>query len=678
MVQGAILNSKPCEKRTSLGIHARSLSGQLLLSSTSTTTSLYSSSYRSTGDGLVVHFESSVSGVVLLKKDEVLTCLRFRSVPLQGDECSCIKEGDHVLASRDTGLDNLFCDAKVKKVKRVRHCRGPCRCTFAINWLHLNLKDEATVSSSSIMKLATGNINVHPIVALLLGSTKATGFSSASPLLTVSEDVNYEIDLTKLLEKQAKEISSPDDPYKKCIPAKTQTGIEVDKKQHCQLVLPIKTGIQTVEVLSDKKPRRITRNSSSLQGDVEVAAPPTPASPVEGDNSETRFCLSPLAACAALASRVQVTPKSVTVGGLFSKDKVFSDAPTDCMSVVPKSVGMGKSIISIEKAVSWKPQSVEFSCDGHRETWNNEEKTSKCMSSTTKISILGRLSSNIESLCPSELIEPAKATRITRSAVQKDAAFRDNSFLNDSTGEMALKSSTNRNKRACSAHQERQTLGVEMDTQFHKTLSDNSGKHDAVNMSNGAGSCDSVRTDACADDFAVSASTKRKRFTRLAIVKEIEPLAVVLEDKLSHVSVSNYSQRAASVVENGVNGRSNVNAHMRTESASTMLSAPTSRKRFTRSAVKEKESRAMEGNNKSMVGVELDSLEVTLADSESSECTKKSSTTGQTEGKVLGDDTRIQGQKNFISARMQLADTSSKGFLPRTRSQNKSLPTRNV
>ena len=53
---------------------------------------------------------------MFLDKEEVLTRLRFRSVPLKGDDCYHIEEGDHVLATNKSGLGSLFYDAKVAKV----------------------------------------------------------------------------------------------------------------------------------------------------------------------------------------------------------------------------------------------------------------------------------------------------------------------------------------------------------------------------------------------------------------------------------------------------------------------------------------------------------------------------------------------------------------------------------
>ncbi|KAF2288709.1 hypothetical protein GH714_011160 [Hevea brasiliensis] len=247
-------------------------------------------SLSSVGDGLFVDFGQD-SGVEFLDKEEVLTQLRFRSVPLKGDDCSSIKESEHVLAANNSGLGSLFYDAKVEKVLRVRHYRGPCRCKFTIKWLHQDFEDGITVPSSSIMKLAMKSITVYPTVAVLLESEKHVKSSGASPFLI--EDINYDVDL-------------------------------IDKKGSCKLVAAAKISIPCVKVPCDQSPvRRITRRSSNLQVAAEVEDPPVITSSVE-ELSENRSHLSPLAACAALASRVQITTKGVAIDGtsLFNNNMV--------------------------------------------------------------------------------------------------------------------------------------------------------------------------------------------------------------------------------------------------------------------------------------------------------------------------------------------------------------------
>ncbi|RZC83959.1 hypothetical protein C5167_046746 [Papaver somniferum] len=69
----------------------------------------------STSSGLTVNFGSQFEEEVIFSEEEALARLRFRSSPLQGDDCSHIKEGDHVLASLKTQSKSLFFDCEVEK-----------------------------------------------------------------------------------------------------------------------------------------------------------------------------------------------------------------------------------------------------------------------------------------------------------------------------------------------------------------------------------------------------------------------------------------------------------------------------------------------------------------------------------------------------------------------------------
>ena len=52
----------------------------------------------------------------IVTKEEALSRLRIRSTPLHGDECSLLREGDRVLATRKSPPKSLFFDAQVEKV----------------------------------------------------------------------------------------------------------------------------------------------------------------------------------------------------------------------------------------------------------------------------------------------------------------------------------------------------------------------------------------------------------------------------------------------------------------------------------------------------------------------------------------------------------------------------------
>lgn len=72
--------------------------------------------HSSAEDGLLIEFGSQDLEDMLLHDEEALTCLRFRSTPLQGDDCTHIKEGECVLATHKSHFKSNFYDAKVEKV----------------------------------------------------------------------------------------------------------------------------------------------------------------------------------------------------------------------------------------------------------------------------------------------------------------------------------------------------------------------------------------------------------------------------------------------------------------------------------------------------------------------------------------------------------------------------------
>lgn len=53
---------------------------------------------------------------MITDKQEILARIRVRSTPLQGDDCSSIRQGDHVLATESQQADGSFYDARLEKV----------------------------------------------------------------------------------------------------------------------------------------------------------------------------------------------------------------------------------------------------------------------------------------------------------------------------------------------------------------------------------------------------------------------------------------------------------------------------------------------------------------------------------------------------------------------------------
>lgn len=51
-----------------------------------------------------------------MDKQEIFARIRVRSTPLQGDDCSSIRQGEHVLAAKSSQVDGVFYDARMEKV----------------------------------------------------------------------------------------------------------------------------------------------------------------------------------------------------------------------------------------------------------------------------------------------------------------------------------------------------------------------------------------------------------------------------------------------------------------------------------------------------------------------------------------------------------------------------------
>lgn len=59
--------------------------------------------------------DSNAEETITDEKD-ILERVRVRSIPLQGDDCSSIKQGDHVLATKSSRAKDVLYDARVEEV----------------------------------------------------------------------------------------------------------------------------------------------------------------------------------------------------------------------------------------------------------------------------------------------------------------------------------------------------------------------------------------------------------------------------------------------------------------------------------------------------------------------------------------------------------------------------------
>ncbi|KAL0309836.1 UNVERIFIED_CONTAM: hypothetical protein Sradi_5925900 [Sesamum radiatum] len=256
---------------------------------------------RSEGLGLIVKYGDNIWEEMITDKDRVLARVRVRSMSLQGDDCFSLQRGDHVLATRHPHAKGVFFDARVEEAIRVRHSkRIHCRCSFIIKWLHQALEEEVlTAPASAIMKLATKSINLHPTISTFFSMLESSNGLDTFPRSTISDSLNWEMDINLLLEKQIEEISNPTNVPQKKIRNNFLYGLEVDLKgqSHARVIdASVKDPCDTESVRK--------QSMETLLGN--AAAIPS----IEQEFAGSKSLLSPLAARAALASLRSKFPQS--------------------------------------------------------------------------------------------------------------------------------------------------------------------------------------------------------------------------------------------------------------------------------------------------------------------------------------------------------------------------------
>ncbi|KAK9290883.1 hypothetical protein L1049_009062 [Liquidambar formosana] len=646
-------------------------------------------SLSSTGVGLVVDFGSQDLEDMILNNEEALTRIRIRSVPLQGDDCSRIDEGEHVLATDKSQFKSLFFDAEVEKALRVRHSkRVHCRCTFMINWLHEDFKGgTSTVPSSSIMKLSTKNINIHPTVAAFLKSIKSFSFSGASPLPTILDDMDCEMDLNRLVEQQIEGIGKlVDDAFNKEISKDTLLGTKVDTNKQMQrkTVAASKVSISHVEVPCDQNHlKRSTRNSRKLQEQMEVKDPPSPALSIQEELSEIRSHLSPLAGRAALASLVSKLPQklefstnhaekdftsatdktthnhismkslnetisftSCVENNISLNDELSSDLGSASVLAVSESVEIVKPLISTGGHASRSTGLGEASAGIPTKVRKNENKTSEIANSSISLTC---------SVTERKLSQPINPTRITRSAVQKGTGVpNDDDQMKTSAEDKKLRISTTMKRLTRSAIEKgKENITVEDKQGLKENKSAQTTESDS---SEGTGvPNDDVQMKASAEDKKLITPTTMKRLTRSAVEKEKGNITVHdkkgLEENKSPQTTESDSPEGTGVPNDDV--------EMKTSTEDKKLRTSTTMKRLTRSAVeKEKEIITVDDKqglkeNKSAQTTELDSSEGNVAVLKRNVSEKKSSVSKKKKPVSSPLDAEIDGP---VNGNLQKAD----------------------
>ncbi|GMP50754.1 hypothetical protein CsSME_00017244 [Camellia sinensis var. sinensis] len=408
-------------------------------------------SLSSSGVGLIVDYGNTDSEDIIVNEEEAIARLRIRSIPLHGDDCVHIEEGEHILATQKSQSKSLFFDAKVEKALRVRHSKKIyCRCNFIIKWLHQDRGGTLTVPSSSIKKLATTGINVNPTICAFLNTLKNLSCSSTPPLPTIVEDIDCEMDLHKLLEKQIEEISNSADVSKKRISDNILFGVEVDNKGQiqCRAVAGSKVSKSHVQVPPDQNHlKRTTRSTKKLQMEMEVKDPP-PSAPSIQELSESRSPLNPLAARAALASLMSKMPQNLEVS-FYREEKLdytyslngtkLYKSPTRNSFSLTDKLPLQAEATSVPfdpdiNSASGKPQLMNASSGILTMERESEDKTSEIHDSRESFTC---------SVAKRKLIPPPKATNLTDSVIEKGAGIPDRTIERKTCVEQKLQSSTN-------------------------------------------------------------------------------------------------------------------------------------------------------------------------------------------------------------------------------------------
>ncbi|KAL6987569.1 hypothetical protein U1Q18_013314 [Sarracenia purpurea var. burkii] len=629
-------------------------------------------SLSSNGVGLIVDYGNTCSEDIIVNEKEAIARLRVRSIPLHGDDCLRVQEDEHVLAAPMSQTKRLFFDAEVEKASRIRHSKKVhCRCTFTIKWLSQDLKGGTlTVPSSSVMKLATKSIDVHPTISAFLNMLKSLHCFGTSPLPTIIDDMDSEIDLHELLEKQIEAISSSADVSKKRISDNTLLGIEVCKKgkYQCGVVAGSKLSNSHVQLPSDHNHlKRTTRSTQKLQMEMEVKDPSSTASSIEEELLQSRSLLNPLAARAALASLMSKVPQNVEVSVYHGEklDCTYSLDNISCKLDILQPLNGTKSYNSVTGngySMTGKTQLLDK---------ESENKTSETPYSSANFTC---------SVAKRKLNRPHKATKPTFTAKEKCAGITDDDTVETKTlVEQKGQSSTKARRFTRSAVCEvKETQNMEAKQGMEEYIP---GKYTASDD-------DTVETKSLVEQKRQS-STKARRFTRSAVCEVKETQNMESKQGMEEYILGKYTASDDDTVETKSlaeqKGRSSTKA-----------------RRFTRSAVCEvKETQNMESKQRmeeyilgKYTASDDDTVETkSLVEQKGRSSTKARRFTRSAVCEVK--ETQImdakRGMEEYISGEVVRNRESSRSlkrkctsnkqdlrfsprihFLPRTRSQNKS------
>ncbi|KAK6140284.1 hypothetical protein DH2020_025980 [Rehmannia glutinosa] len=385
--------------------------------------------------GLVVEYGENYPEEMISDKQEVLARVRVRSTPLQGDDCSSLQEGNHVLATQSSHVKGVFYDAQVEKTCsariaflatyftfrklnqqaiRVRHSkRIHCRCSFTIKWLHQPLEEEAlTVPASAIMKLSTKSIDLHPIISTFFSMLESSNVADTSLCSRIVDSMNWEMDINVLLEKQIEEISNSTDVSRK-ISKNFVFGLEVDLTGEIEgrtIEASLKEPHVTIPLLNNIKCSTGSENKQPVETIMEISPSSIPS--IQEEFSGSRLPLNPLAARAALASLKSKFPQSAELSVQSNVD-CSSNADDFTLKISATLEGRSPNFESIAKTLfpsSIDPQIVEF----------------PNVSSGAQVKGTGKKNKISEK----KVTQPSE-TRVTRSRIQRNNRVHESTQIND-------------------------------------------------------------------------------------------------------------------------------------------------------------------------------------------------------------------------------------------------------
>ncbi|PPD73700.1 hypothetical protein GOBAR_DD29389 [Gossypium barbadense] len=484
----------------------------------------------SSGDSLIVNFASQDLKDMMLNKDEVLARLRFRSMPLQVDDCCHIEEGERVLVNTKLQSKDFFYDAEVEKmvysneahiedmfielpvvllntsvplfchpnfchyqVDRIRHSKRGCRCNFMIKWLDNDLEGQTlAVPSSSVMKLATKSISDHPIIHTLLKPEKDADLSYSCPFLTILDDSDAEMDLNKLLQKQIEQISNlADAPEKDFLDVLNNGQTPHNSTAESNACIP---------AVPDNRNhlKRITCSKTKLQVDIETKYQSGTAASMQEEFIQNRSRLSPLASRAALASSLLTAKKcldmefsSCMTANMFMKGKHSSENLAISVPLVSYASHAISPLISTQGDASCKPSScIPTKVRGNENKTSvkinrsAEDKTSSPAKVTAE-KVISEIAMTAEHAIARDK-KPTTPMRLTRLAMRKGAVFPNECIeVKICTDNKKRRISGNKNKLCHSAiRQENENLGNEENNSTHIIDSGSSERNIAILESN--------------------------------------------------------------------------------------------------------------------------------------------------------------------------------------------------